>query len=214
MEVVDAQQFLFDQLPVRQQTLIPPTLKNAYAAVEKLAAEEPILQVPSALDNRGRLIAWAVDLAFQKLIDSGRMNAEYVWRNYSKPTGRYLEIRLEHSVLTLSQVSTPHKQPRDAVFRENGRLNNQPFFDLEEFRDEYEVKGLPHLLLLHGHQSLNFAHLAVPNSEHSRGLTYTTQNLLKLPHEVPTEVAPVEHTSFEDLMTLKGEIERWRMDHE
>ena len=35
-----------------------------------LVKQEPILQVESAVDNRGRLISWGVDLAFERLGDA------------------------------------------------------------------------------------------------------------------------------------------------
>ena len=50
---------------------------------------------------------------------------------------------MSHSVLSISQVNNPAKQPRSVAFRENARLNNEPFFDLEEFKDEREVRGYP-----------------------------------------------------------------------
>jgi hypothetical protein len=171
------------------------------------------LQVPSADDNRGRIISWAVDFAIERLIKSGQWPFDYEWKQFAQPTGRYLEVRLSHSVLSISQVTNPGKQPRNVVFRENGRLNNEPFFDLDEFREEREVQGLPHFLLIHGHQELNFAHLAVPHSLHLRDYIYRSPNLMNMPHEVPIDAPPVEETEFEAAMTLKEEIERWRKDH-
>jgi hypothetical protein len=116
-------------------------------------------------------------------------------------------------VLSISQVKNPEKQPRSVVFRENARLNNEPFFDLEEFKDEREVRGLPHFLLIHGHQELAFAHLGVPHTQHDRNWLYRTGNLMMMPHVVPSEMPPVEHTEFDAAMTLKEEIEKWQKDH-
>jgi hypothetical protein len=67
-----AEFFLKDQIPVKTQTLIPATLKTAYAAAKVLADNEPMLKVPSAEDNFGRIISWAVDFGFQKLLESGQ----------------------------------------------------------------------------------------------------------------------------------------------
>jgi len=216
MNTVNPADFVADQWPRAKQSLVPTTLKTAYLAVEQMVADEPILQVWSAQDNRGRLISWAVDLGFQRLIDSGGLPFDYRWVWFSQPTGRYLEIRLPHSIATISQVNDPRKQPRNVGFRENGRINNQPFFDLPEFEDEQKVTGLPHLLLLHGHQELSFAHLAVPHPTHHRNFRYRTQNLLHLPHEIETDGPPAENTDtdFEALGLLKDDIAKWRRDND
>jgi hypothetical protein len=213
MDTVSAEHFLLDQMPMRYRALIPPTLKTAYAAVNLLVSQEPILRVVSAGQNKGRLVSFATDLGLERLIKTGQWPVDYRWRSYAKPTGRFLELRLSHSVLSVSQVKNPNKQPRNVVFRENARLNNEPFFDLEEFKDEREVRGLPHFLLIHGHQELAFAHLGVPHAKHGRNWLYRTANLMMMPHVVPSEAPPVEHTEFDAAMTLKEEIDKWQKDH-
>jgi hypothetical protein len=44
-----------------------------------------------------------------------------------------------------------------------------------------------HILLLHGHGTLKFSSLAVPNPK-SNGLIWFTDDLLKLPHEVSEDI--------------------------
>jgi hypothetical protein len=209
MDTVSAEDFLRDQVPLAARALIPTTLKTAYSAAQLIARQEPILQVPSAVDNRGRLVSWAADFAFEILLRSGQWGFDYRWRDFAHPTGRYLEIRLSHSVLSISQVSNSGKQPRNVAFRENKRLNNQPFFDLDEFKDERTVHGLPHFILIHGHQDLTFAHLGVPHSEFRRDWIYKTPNLMNLPHPVSSDLPPTETTEFDAAMQLKQEIEKW-----
>jgi hypothetical protein len=215
MSIVIPDEFLSDQFAKRYWHLIPTTLRTAYSAVGQLVANEPILQIESAMDNRGRLISWACDLGFKRLIETGQLPFDYRWRPYSKPTGRYLEIRLSHSVVTISQVADPSKQPRNVQFRENGRMNNEPFFDLPEFADEQEIKGLPHFLIVHGHQSLTFSHLAMPHPLHHRDYLFKTTNLMNMPHEVPSTGPAVEDTDidFDATNLLKEDIERWRKDN-
>lgn len=213
MDTVSAENFLLDQIQLPQRRMVAPTLKTAYDAAKLLAKNEPILQVQSAQDNHGRLISWAVDLAFEKLLLSGQWPFDFTWRDFGAPTGRYLEVRMSHSVLSISQVANPGKQPRNVVFRENGRFKNEPFFDLREFDDTRSVHGLPHFLLVHGHQDLNFAHLAVPHSLHQRDWIYKTDNLLRLLHAVEDDLPPAEQTDFTAAVELKEEIDKWRRDH-
>lgn len=214
MNIVSAQQFVNDQLLPVHQAEIPTTLRTAYAAAELLWKAEPILQVTSAVDNRGRLIQWAVDLAFQRLIETGKWAFDYNWKSYARPTGRYLRIKMPHSVMTISQVEDPEKQPRNVVFRANGRMKNQfVLFDDETEREAREVKGLPHFLLLHGYQSLRFAHVTVPHENHRDGFIYRSQNLMLTPHEVPAPFPPAENTDHEAILSLKEEIEKWQKDH-
>lgn len=214
MDLVTAEQFLLDQIPTRHRVLFAPALKNAYDAARALAKAEPVLQIPSAEDNHGRLISWAVDLAFQRLIESGTWPVDCRWASFAKPTGRYLQIILSHSILSISQVADPTIQPRDVIFRQNARINNrEPYFALPEFDDTRIVAGMPSFLLVHGHQELSFAHIGVPHPVHQRDYIYSTPNLLNLPHEVPSDLPPVEDTDTEEVMSLKAEIDKWRRDN-
>ncbi|WP_155976389.1 hypothetical protein [Novispirillum itersonii] len=215
MSVVDPEGFLEDQFPKKYWHHIPTTLRTAYAAAAELIASDPILQIESAIANRGRFISWATDFGFKRLLETHQLPFEFRWRPFSKPTGSYLEIRLSHSVVSISQISDPTKQPRNVRFRENGRLNNEPFFDLPEFADEHTVKGEPHFLLVHGYQELTFAHLALPHPLHNRNYRFRTTNLMSIPHELPSTGPAIEDTDvdFNATQLLKEDIERWRKDN-
>jgi hypothetical protein len=100
------------------------------------------------------------------------------------------------------------------VFRENARLRSQPVF--EGFDDGLEICGLPHFIITHGYQNLNFAHITMPSADSRVGYEFRTPNLMKLPHEIQQDpkVVPTEDTDFDidELATLKDEIEKWRRD--
>jgi hypothetical protein len=208
-----AEAFMQDQIPTASRAIVPTTLKNAYAATKRLVDDEPMLQVESAKFGRGRVIQWAVDFAFQKLVESGQFGSDYRWRSFERPTGKYLEIRFSHSALTISQVADPTKQPRDVCFRRNKRLASQISMDF--VRDEAADEGsrIPHILLLHGHQALDFAHLAIPDPEHWLGYQHKTANLMLMAHAVPQPEVPMEDTDIDAVMTLKEEIDKWRQDN-
>lgn len=211
-----AEAFLYDQVPPSLRHFIPTTLKLAYAAADRIVSGEQVLQVPSARDNRGRIVQWCVDFGFQGLIKSGQWPFDYRWEWFAVPTGRFLEIRPSHSVLTISQVAEADKQPRDVKFRANKRLHNQPWLrELPNPFDDGMSFGVPHILLVHGHQDLTFAHLGIPSAMHHRGYEFQTRNLLKMPHEqpAPEPELPPENTDIEAVMTLKEEIDRWRKDN-
>lgn len=209
-----AEAFLLDQIPNAHRSLIPATLKTAYDAAALVVKDEPIFNVASAIDNRGRVIQWSVDLAFERLVQTGKWPYDFRWRSFERPTGRYLEILPSHCVVTISQVADPTKQPRDVRFRENKRINGQGWLKgLPRPTDEEPVSGLPHVLLLHGHQTLNFAHLAMPKGLHAAGFHYKSGNLLLLPHIVADSKPPVEDTDIEAVLELKEEIDKWRKDH-
>ena len=214
LPVSESEAFLLDQVPMVHRSKIPTTLKTAYAAAAAIVKSEPPLNVPSAQDNWGRIIQWCVDFGFEKLVETGEWPYEARWRSFAKPTGRYLEIVASHSVITISQCSDPTKQPRDVVFRTNKRLNNQGRLE-GIIRDEGpSTVGLPHILLLHGHQDLTFAHLGVPNEKHTLGYLYRTPNLMLMPHAVASTEPAIEDTDYEAVMTLKEEIDRWRKDND
>ena len=156
----------------------------------------------------------SVDFGFVRLIKTGALPFDFSWDYFARPTGRYLSIRASHSIITISQISDPTKQPRNAIFRENHRLNNQLFLDIPELFDD-DLTGLPHLLITHGYQSLDFVYLCVPDPIHTNGYRFRTGNLLNAPHEVCSEVPAPENTDtdFENLNLLKEDIERWTKDH-
>lgn len=207
-----AEAFLLDQVPIASRAVIPTTLKNAYDAANLIISKEPIFQVESAKANRGRIIQWATDLAFEKLVKSGSWGRDCRWRSFEKPTGRYLEILFTHSALTISLAANPAVQPRDVGFRRNKRLNSQITMSiLDDDRDD--TSGLPHILLLHGHKSLDFAHLAIPEPMHWAGFQHKTSNLMLMAHAVPEPEVPMEDTDIEAVMTIKEEIDRWRRDN-
>ena len=217
MDVPAAAAFLRDQVPLKTQLLFPQALKRSYGAVKSIIADTPFLRLPSAQFNHGRLVSWAVDHAIENLITSGLRDVDYRWKEYGspRPTGSYLQILLPHSRLTISQVADPRKQPRNVVFRENARIFNSPFLPFDDIAGgAAEVSGRPSFLLIHGHQSLTFAHVAMPDAIRRYGYTCRTSNLMTLPQEVPASSHPIENTSFVDsTITLKHQIEKFLKDN-
>ena len=141
----------------------------------------------------------------------GPLGARLRAKQYGPGHRGIVEVR---SILSISQVADPAIQPRDVVFRQNARINNrEPYFALPEFDDTRIVSGLPSFLFVHGHQDLSFAYLGVPHPVHHRDYIYRTPNLLDLPHEVPSDLPPVEETDTEEVMSLKAEIDKWRRDN-
>jgi hypothetical protein len=204
--------FTEDQFPLEFRPLVPPALKTAYKAVDDLLADNPILGMAVKRGERGRL----VDFAFNRLVESGALPFDKSWEYFERPTGRYLALRPSHSVITISQIVDPTKQPRNVLFRKNKRLSNQPFLELDGFSNNEEIGGEPHILLTHGHKELNFSHLCVPDPDHKKGYRFRSENLLHLPHEVKAEGPPPEDTDIDldELATLKEEIERHRRDND
>lgn len=218
MDANTPERFLLDQIPLKVQRLLPPRLKLAYEAVDQLFAGTPMLQIPTARDNRGRFLSWAVDWSLKGLIESGGWNVDFRWSLFAHPTGHYLEVLLPHSTLSVSQVRFWQEQPRDVVFRENARLGNSQmdFWKLpEEDGDNEDAHGPLSLLLVHGHKELEFAHIGVPHKHHEHGYIYQTPNLLRLLHEVPSpDVPPPEQEiDVDELLTLKADIEKWQRDN-
>ena len=216
-----AEQFLLDQFPLRHRALIPGVLRTARAAAATIAKSEPMLQVESAKDNHGRLISWAVDFGVEKLIQSGRWPVDYRWRWFEHRTGRYLEVRFSHSVMSISQVNDPTIQPRDVKFRQNARLNNQRSFNFQGLNDARSSWGVPAFLLVHGKAvwrelGKEFAHVGVPHPDHKRDWIYRTRNLMDMVQIVESDLPPVEETGMDAAMSIKEikeEIERWRRDN-
>jgi hypothetical protein len=209
-----AEAFLRDQISLPLRSHIPATLKTAYDTAILLIKNEPILNVTSAQDNRGRIVQWAVDFGFERLCQSGQWPFDFRWRWFERPTGRYLEILPSHSAVTISQVSDASKQPRDVAFRANKRVNGQAWLrGLPKPESEEPTGGAPHILLVHGYQGLNFAHLGLPKEDQQKGYHYRSPNLMLMPHVVTSTEPPPEDTDVEAVITLKEEIDKWRRDN-
>lgn len=215
MTPVNPRHFVDDQFPQQYRHLIPTTLKTAYRAAEDIIADNPILSMAEMRGERGRLISYAVDFGFNRLVESGALPFDKSWEWFARPTGRYLALRPSHSIVTISQINDPTKQPRSVSFRKNACVNNAPFFDFAEFAAEMEVSGEPHILITHGYQNLTFSHLCMPDPDHAKGYRYRSENLLNLPHEIKPEGPPPEDTDIdlENLNLLKDDIERYRRDN-
>jgi hypothetical protein len=215
MKPVNPRHFLDDQFPRALRPLIPATLRTAYRAAEDLIADNPILSMAEIRGERGRLVSYAVDFAFNRLVESGALPFDKSWEFFERPTGRYLALRASHSVITISQIADPTKQPRNVLFRQSARTSNAPFFDLPEFAEEDDVVGEPHILITHGYQALSFAHLCMPDPDHRNGYRFRSENLLNLPHVIAAEGPPPEDTDvdFESIELLKEDIDRHRRDH-
>ncbi len=99
--------------------------------------------------------------------------------------------------------------------------NGQSTLDLDDEVIEAEeakkaIKALPHILFVHGHQSLKFAHLAVPSSTSSVRYLWRSDNLMNLPHEVSKPGPAAEDTDYDlnEMKLLKERIEKWRRDND
>lgn len=215
MTCINPRVFVDDQFPAELRSLVPTTLRAAYRAAEELIADSPIASIAERRGERGRIVAWSVDLAFSKLVETGALPFDKSWEAFEKPTGRYLALRASSSTITISQIADPAKQPRNVRFRENRRMSNQPFLDLPGFESDGPLSGEPHILLTHGYQELTFSHLCMPDPDHRNGYRYRSENLLGIPHAVETQGPPEEDTDFDldELALLKEEVERYRRDH-
>jgi hypothetical protein len=217
MRVVQASDFVESEFPSQYQRLIPPSLKVAYDAVDALYATEPLFGVESAAIGKGHVIAWAVDRQIEKLVETNQLPFDRRWVPFEKPTGKFLQLRLPASTLSINQLPFAQAIPRRAQFRHNRILNNQPCFDLPEFEEERKITGLPHLILSHGYHKLEFANIGILSPRpHREGWIYRTPNLLNIPHIVASDLAPVEGADVEadvSLKELKEEIIRWVHDN-
>jgi hypothetical protein len=212
-----AKDFVESELPREHQIKLPPALENAYAAVAALYKNEPLFSVTSAIYGKGHVVAWAVDLQIERLIKGGQLPFDYRWVPFEKPTGRFLQLRLSASTLSISQLQHKASLPRPADFRHNRILNNNLWLDLPEFEDEHRISGLPHLILTHGYQTLSFAHVGLLNRVGRRLVwTYRTPNLMDLPRIVAPDMPPPEGIDIEidvSVRELKDEINRYVRDH-
>ncbi len=189
-----AGQFLDEEFPVQIRNQIPFALRRAYAAVDETIVSNQFLCTPGGKYQRGDLIALAAEYEFERLIERNRLPFDASWEYFARPTGKHLVMRSRRSRITISQVEDLNKKPRRALFRNKYSIPNAPYlFESmnQEFRDDCDLR-LIHIL--HGYQTLNFAHLTIPSPEKNEHV-YSTFNLMNMPHAVPSDLPPPEGPS-------------------
>ena len=203
--MADATQFINEEVPPQYRAFLPKTHQQAYDAVDQWLQENKWLSVPTV--QPGHLRAWAVDFALVQLIEAGGWPVQkYEWASFTRPTGKYLKIFTKNAVLTISQLADPDAQPRSAVFRQNAAFNNQPFL-FPEFAPEIS-EDLPHLIITHGYQQLNFIRIGMPHPEDKTAWLGSTPNILDELREVSSELAPPEAVDIEPVLTIKSELKK------
>ena len=211
-----AKRFVDTEFSLVHRALLPAALQTAYNAVDALYRDEPLFDVVTARLGKGHIVAWAVDRQLERMLISGRLPFDYRWASFERPTGKYLQIRLASSTLSISQLSQPTDIPRHAVFRTNRILNNNPLLPLNaEIEEEGTVAGLPHLILIHGYQTLSFAQLGVLHPRPKEfGWIYRTPNLMNATRIIEAEKLPDEEAvDVEAIVTLKADLAKWIRDN-
>lgn len=216
MQPVTAKDYVESEFPIRERIKLPPAFEAAYNAVDKLYRDDPLFEVTSAQFGKGHVVSWAVDLQIERMIKGGQLAYDYRWVPFEKPTGRFLQLRLAASTLSICQLPQATAIPRPADYRSNRILNNQLWLDLPEFEEEKRVTGLPHLILSHGCQALTFVQVGLLNRYQSQLYwSYRTPNMMKLPRAVTPDIPPAEAPDIEievSLRELKEEIIRFVKD--
>jgi hypothetical protein len=194
-----AEQFADDEVPDSIRPLFPSALRRAYSAADITIERDPYLATPGAKYQRGDLIMLAASYEFQQLVANGSLpNFDGSWQYFARPTGKHFVMLTNRARITLNQVEDPKKKPRHAVFRNNyAELNERGLFDdvdedIQRAREEAERDGERRLLhILHGYQSLDFAHIAYPHPARNKHM-YRSPNLMRVPHEIASDLPPAE----------------------
>jgi hypothetical protein len=197
-----AEHFTNEEVPPNIRPLIPTAIRRAYLAADATIESAPYLTTPGGRYQRGDLIMLAASYEFQQLVKNGSLPFDGAWEFFAKPTGKHFVMLTKRARITVNQVEDPRKKPRRAVFRNNyAEINQSSLFedfeeDLKRAREEADKDGERRLLhILHGYKEPDFAHLAYPHPDRNRHI-YRSQNLMKMPHEMPmTDLPPPEGPS-------------------
>jgi hypothetical protein len=198
-----AEQFVDEEWPRRYRPLIPAALFRAYALADEAIEQFAFLRTPGGRYQRGDLIMVAASYEFEQLLETGRLPFDGAWEYFARPTGRHFVMRTHRARITTSQVEDPSKKPRRAIFRANfAELNEVSLFEeINEQRrlqrEEIERDNERRLIhILHGYQTLDFAHLAYPHPERNRHI-YRSANLLNLPRSIDDPDLPPPEGPFD-----------------
>jgi hypothetical protein len=189
-----AEEFAHAEVPPGLHPLIPPALRRAYAAADEMIDRHPQLSTPGGKYQRGDLIAHAADYEFQQLIEAGNLPFEPSWEPYARPTGKHFVMRSRRAHITISQVDDPDLRPRNAVYRNRFAIPNSPYL-FNVMNEEVERDTGRRLIhIVHGYQTLTFAHLTVPHPSANKNV-WCSQNLMKILHVLTSALPPSEGPS-------------------
>ena len=213
-----AGQFVDEELPNKYRPLIPAALRRAYGLANEAIERFAFLRTPGGRYQRGDLIMVAASYEFEQLLLSGNLPFDGEWEFFARPTGRHFVMRTPRARITTNQVEDPRKKPRYAIHRANyAELNDVSLFpDINEQRrlqrEEIERDKERRLIhILHGYQTLDFAHLAYPHPERNRHI-YRSPNLLNLPRaidedgDLPPPEGPLDSPDPEALERIKRHL--------
>ena len=204
MMAYNSTEFIEAEVPILVRALFPQALSAAYQAVEDLVNENPILQVPSF--QKGDLIAAATDFALYNLVNSKRWpDVTASWEWFSRPTGRYLEIRTKNARTSVSQLTFIDQPPRHAIFRKNARFYNQRFLFEEMTPPSTDI---PHLVIGHGYQDLAFIVVGMPHPDKPDVWLDRSKNVFDELYVIENGLAPVEAADAEAVLSLKELIKK------
>ncbi|HLN85703.1 MAG TPA: hypothetical protein VK200_04560 [Candidatus Limnocylindrales bacterium] len=217
-----AAQFVDEEWPNKYRPLIPAALRRAYLLADEAIDRIAFLRTVGGRYQRGDLIMLAASFEFEQLLASGSLPFDGSWEYFARPTGQHFVIRTPRARITTSQVEDPRKKPRAAIFRANyAELNEKSLFpEVNEQRrlprEEIERDNERRLIhILHGYQTLDFAHLVYPHPESNRHI-FRSLNLLNLPRDIddtdPSLPPPEGPSDSPDPEALER-IERHLRDH-
>lgn len=185
-----AEEFVNEEVPQAVRRLFPSALRRAYAGADELIERSAPFQTPGGRYQRGDLVMLFASYELELLVKAGSIPFDGEWEYFARPTGKHFVMLTRHARITTSQVDDPKKKPRRAVFRANyGEMNETSMFPDMNVAVEPDDRRLLHLL--HGYQSLDFAYLTYPHPERNRHV-YRTGNLMRLPHEITTDLPAAE----------------------
>lgn len=187
-----AEDFLIAEIAPSLHSLFPGALRRAYASADRVVDTTSFLRTPGGKFQRGDLIACAAEYEVQRLIETGRLQYDFSWEFYARPTGKHLVVHTPRGRLTISQLPDADSVPRYAEFRRGYQATNTPYM-FDQMNREVDAEDKKHILLVHGYRNLTFAHFTLPHLIKGTPI-YQTDNLLALPHEV-SDAAPPEGPS-------------------
>jgi len=154
--------FIERQLTVPLLARLPNLFHGAHKLCREVLRDNPCLAVPSL--QIGDIRNAAIDFTLNTHIKAGKYDGISVsFRDFFKPTGKYLHIETPSAILTVSHVARPGDLPRHAEFRKNACEANSPYLfkEMEEERKREEkaaaiIEKKAHLLIIYGDQSMEF----------------------------------------------------------
>ncbi|WP_370931741.1 hypothetical protein [Bartonella sp. DGB1] len=217
--MIHPEDFIKTRIPIKDKIILMQCVNEGHKVIRNMRKDDLALGLPMVNNMKCYFLSIGVHFVIQRNIESGILPFTCGWKNFAKPTGKYLEIIGHGFTFSINSVANCNKPPKKAIFREQKLVGNKTLFNYQEncFADII-YEPYPHFILTFSSSgySLNDLRIGLPANYKRSQWEWVSNNWLHEPHLVTGTSAEIENTSYnpEDMNLLKETLKSSVINHE